>query len=199
MADEFENKVKDTSAEAQLTAAKADAYMTLTPEERDSLSLVLFPDTHTDKVTLLEKERKLKPVPIKYAKQIHILMQPITREINIKSKSEDKTLHDIDSILLDSLKSICLILAEFYKWPDVQVAVEDGMIQTSELQILAMTQAKLNGESDFLLGGLRAVILMMQHHEIITRKSMNLQIMLRSLKTSTVPSTNSSALTQMDS
>src|SRR5215472_14468086 len=102
-------------------------------EERSNLSKVLFPDTHTDKVTLLGKERTVKALPIKYSKMIRTKLEPIAKKIGESVTAEDKNAVIVgNDELVDALREVAVILSNFYGWPDVKERAEAEELTASE-------------------------------------------------------------------
>ena len=165
-----------TAEEIKLTKAQEQAvnevfgpkFLELAKDESEALSKVLFPDTHTEEITVLGITRKLRPLPLKISKQLHQLLRPISDKISAGLK--DPSLVDMTEDLVLSLKEVAVLLSSFYSWTDVQKELPDDGLSLSELQSIAVCQQKINGANDFLLGPLRIVVRVMQLQEVVTLK-----------------------------
>lgn len=135
---------------------------TLTAEQQEQLSKALFPDTHTDKVTLCGKERTLRPLTIKCAKQISVLLSEFQKTVE-GSQGSGVTI-DVD--LLDYVMGCSKILADYYGWEDVLEKIDEEDLLLSELQALVVHQMHLQEMNDFLLVPLRVLVNVMQEAEI---------------------------------
>jgi hypothetical protein len=140
----------------------------LTSEQRSQLSKVLFPDTHTDKVKLLGKERTLRPLTIKFSRRIHEALLPFNDKA--RKASEDETVFRLDGDIVEALYSAARILSEYYGWEDVPKAVAEEDVMIDELQLLVNVQQRLQGDNDFLLAPLRVLIKLMQTREILEQR-----------------------------
>lgn len=151
----------------------------ISADERKDLSKVLFPDTHTNKVSVLGKEREVRPLPIKYGKQINELLNPIADKIGkaITTPTEEKPLEGSDvphSEMVEALQKVADILATFYHWEDVKLAIAEEELTVTELQSLAFVQMEVSGSNDFLLSGLRLIVKALQMQEVLVLKFQNL-------------------------
>jgi len=144
----------------------------LTEEQNALLSKALFPDTHTTEIEAVGKTRTLRPLTIKFSRQIHSELQPMRNKIAEGIRNKDGTTVDVDQETLDSLKKVCMVLCEFYgdSWNDIKVAIETEDIDIYELQLMAMTQQYVQGANDFLLLPLRLLLKVSQLQEIVTIK-----------------------------
>ena len=142
----------------------------LTDAERAKLSKVLFPETHTNKITVLGKDRELRPLSIKYSRKLNSLLDPLTKRVEKAQKEEQDIV--IDEDILKALMSTAECLCEFYgeSWNDIYKAVKEEEIPQVDLEAIAYTQQDLNGVNDFLLQPLRAIIHMLKFREIATAK-----------------------------
>jgi len=159
---------------AEIDAALAVQFKLLSAEEKEMLSQALFPRTQTDKVQVCGKERTLRPLTIKWSKQVHILLAPFINDVQASGlragETDLKKLQDhIDQTELDLLKiltDVSLILAEFYGWEDVTEKIGEEDVYQAELQALVVRQMDLQKANDFLLLGLRVLVGVMQQAEI---------------------------------
>lgn len=156
----------------KLTETVKQQVAALPEGDAASLSKVLFPDTHTDKVTLLGKERTLKPVPVKIARQINAATVAIANRINAAfagdgSIAEDQLNKPLDEPVTTALMTVTKVLADYYEWLDVKFAAESEDLTLTEVQALAVTQVRLNENNDFLLSPLRTLIASLQIIEIL--------------------------------
>lgn len=147
---------------------------TLTEDEQVSLSKVLFPDTHVEEVILLDLPRKIKPIPVKFSRQIFALLKPISEKIGKSVQEQDKQEFDSTDEITKSLFQVANILADFYKWEDVKQAAAQELLSLSEVQTLAYAQQEVNGSNDFLLGPLRLIIRVQQVHETLAARFQSL-------------------------
>lgn len=145
------------------------AIQELSEEERKSLSKVLFPDTHTNEITVGGKKRTLRPLPVKWTRQVSHILQEFNQKT---SGSEDEVASDLN--MLDALIKVVRILAEYYKWDDLLDDPES--LNIGEIQSLVYTQTELNGANDFLLSRLFMLVKQMQTREV-------LQLRLKSMST----------------
>jgi hypothetical protein len=178
-----------TPLEDQLNSATRETLGGLTSEERAGLSKALFPETHTQEITLLGKPRVLRPLTIKYAKMLHAQLQPLAKEL--AGAMQGGAIEVVDDQVISHVMKAAGTIAEFYSWDDVIGAINDEDIDITQLQTLVVQQARLNGENDFLLGPLRVVILVMQMHELITVRLRSMSDMLPSLDSGIAASPNS--------
>ena len=155
---------------SEITKANENLFSSLSEDEKKNLSTVLF-NLSSTRVNILDKERALRPLPIKFAKQIHALLSPFTEKLQ-KAASADQII-DINNDLTACLTDACKIIADFYKFDDIKADIESELLSLTDLQLLAHTQAQLNGSNDFLLLPLRLVINLMQMHEIVAMKLQN--------------------------
>lgn len=167
--------IRPEGFEDKVEQAVKDALTGMKPDEQSELSKVLFPETHTAKVTLCGKEREVFPLPLKYARKVNDVLLPVAEKIQASTMSE-ATQHVTEDII-SGLSTVVICVAEFRGWEDVRKAAEDEMIPLSEMQALAVEQVHVQGANDFLLGVLRIVIRVMQIQEIV-------QIRFQSLCTS---------------
>lgn len=135
----------------------------LTDEQRKNLSKVLFPDSHTDTFDVLGKTRTLRPLPIKYSRQVNEVLSVFQAKLDQGLNSSEVT----DINLLDSLLSVVDKLCDFYKWEDIKEELDDGeVLQVTDLQRIVVNQVALQEANDFLLMPLRVLVGMMRHVEI---------------------------------
>lgn len=160
------------TAETKVTEALTQLQASLTPEEESNLSKVLFPDIHTNSVTILKKPRELRPLTVKWARKLRAIMQPYAQKLDAATKNPNNI--DVDLDLLDGIKGAAKIIAEVYGWEDVVLAIDEEDLTTGELQALVATQVQLQGENDFLLIPLRVAIMVMQAVEIQNRRYRNI-------------------------
>lgn len=130
-------------------------------EVKEAVSKVLFPETLTDTITLLGKERKVSPLPVKISKKISAALKPFSIQLN---KSEGKW--DADETLTEALLTVTKDLAEFYDWQDVLEAANTEDLLLDDIQALCVIQRGVCSTSDFLLLPLSGAIGMMQIAEV---------------------------------
>lgn len=162
--------------EQQISEKQRELFTKLTDEEKAKLSKVLFPDTDLDTIEILGKVRTIKPLPVKYAKLVHEASIDLGRLIAEAYKKPGVEI--LDDRILPVLSSVVKILAGFYSWSDIEVAVEKEELSLSELQGIVALQAAKNGANDFLLGPLRVVLKTMQLFEVIQLKFQTMSTML---------------------
>ncbi len=158
----------------------------LTEEQQEQLSKALFPETHTAKVTLCDKERMLRPLPVKFSRQINVKLSQFQKLV-AEGQSDTKVV-DID--LLDTMLETCTVLATFYEWEDVLEKIVEEEIYMPELQELLVQQTYLQDTNDFLLMPLRILVVVMQQAEIEMIHLQNTFSGLRSSNITSVPSTS---------
>ncbi len=154
-----------SSATDQVQALEAhisERTQILTEEQRKMLSKALFPESHTDKVSLLKKERFITPLPIKISRKISTLLS----DFQAKVEGAEVSTNAVDLDLLTYLLEISKTLAEFYKWEDVLEALQTEDLTVTELQHLIVQQLNLQETNDFLLIPLRVLVGIMQQAEI---------------------------------
>lgn len=177
--------------EAQLQALKQDALLQVEEDDYSKLSKALFPDSHTDTVELLGLKRTLRPLPVKYAKQLFELFFPFTKALDESTKgTPQESTMSLDGPILTAMFKQAEILAKYYKWDDVLKAAQEEELTLTELQSLSSVQSELNRSNDFLLGPLRIAIRLMQIAEIMNLKFQSTLSMQDSLKKSVAPSTS---------
>lgn len=149
---------------AQVEDAVDQGLGELTPEQQDQLSKALFPDTHTDKVKVLDKERVLRPLPLKYSREINARLKPFHEKITGAFKGQDVDVEEQE--LADDLVSVALILAARYNFEDVVAALQEEELTVDEIQAFVVTQVNLQQKNDFLLTPLRFLVGLLQRREI---------------------------------
>lgn len=133
----------------------------LTDEQRQQLSQALFPDTHTDKVTLVGKERTITPLPVKVSRKLNAMLQGLQAKLE-----EGEGVKVVEINLIDSVLEVADCLASFYGWEDVIEAIKEEEVMLPELQSLIVQQLTLQEMNDFLLMPLRLLVGIMQQAEI---------------------------------
>lgn len=143
-----------------LEDTESAARAALSEAEQLNLSKALFPDTHTDEVMVLGESRTLRPLPIKYARQLHSILQPITAKIQKESvaEPEKRSNVNVDLELLDACLKAALILCKFYEWDDLTEKLKEELVEFDEVQALLVQQAALQKANDFLLTPLRVAV-----------------------------------------
>jgi hypothetical protein len=173
------------------SSAVAEAQMqerleALTDEQKGQLSKALFPDTHTEKVTVCGKDRTLRPLTIKYSRQLNVKLQGFQDKV---AEGEDSSkVVDID--LLDTVLEAVNVLCTFYEWEDVLQKVADEDCELTELQGLLVQQVNLQDMNDFLLMPLRLLVVLMQMAEIEMFHLQSTFSGLHSANITSVPSTS---------
>lgn len=163
-----------------MTNENTDSVQTsasLTSEERADLDRVLFPDTDTRHVELLGKKRELKPLPIKHAKKLKAIIAPayekFQKGVEEASKEGAKD-YEAENEVLEILQDAVKYLADFYNWDDVRKEIAEENVTLTDLQAVAAVQVNVNGENDFLLSGLRAVVRLMQTQALAIHRFRNM-------------------------
>ena len=142
------------------------AYESLDEQKQQMLSKVLFPETLTDTVTVLGKERTLHPLPIKWTKKLHARLSPVTDKIT-KAQGDPTVNIDYTEDLCNGLMQAVLVLCEFYKdWDDIVEAIKEEEVLVQELQELVVTQRSVQGTSDFTFQSCSVMVGLMQLSEI---------------------------------
>lgn len=139
----------------------------LSAEQRAQLSQALFPETHTDKVMLVGKERTITPLPVKVSRKLNNMLQGLQAKLE-----EGEGVKVVEVNLIDSVLEVGLCLSEFYNWEDVTEAIKEEEVMLPELQALIVMQLTLQEMNDFLLMPLRLLVGVMQQAEI---EMMNMQ------------------------
>ena len=155
---------------APVKSANEALFGSLSPEEQDSLSKVLFPDTHTMTVRLLNKDRDLRPLPVKPAQRLKALIAPVTKEIEKAMNATEKDAsidYDADKPVLEVLERTAGFLADYYNWEDVRAVLKEDGLTMTEYQALAVGQTHVNGANDFSLAPLRTVVRLCQITEMM--------------------------------
>lgn len=148
-------------------------HQSLSEEEKEGLSKVLFPATHTKQVEMLGKVRDLEPLTVKWSKQVRSAMQPYAKALE-QAINNPNTVEDQDMQLLDGITHCARILCNKYGWEDIAKAISEDDLTTSELQTLVVTQLNLQGENDFLVTPLRVACMVMRTAEIQTIRLKNM-------------------------
>lgn len=151
-------------------SANEALFSTLSEDEQEKLSKVLFPDTHTNVVNILGKPRELRPLPVKQAQRLKALVSPVTKQIEkaMQASEKDSTVdYDADEPIQEVLSRTVNFLADYYGWEDVREALKGDGLPMSEYQGLVVSQVQINGANDFLLAPLRTVVRLMQLTEML--------------------------------
>lgn len=160
------------------------SFGSLSDEQKSACSKVLFPETHTDKVTILGKQRELRVLTIKLSRRLNEAMLPFSKALSEAQLSDSapsaiQRAVPMDDTLIESMLRSASILADFYEWKDVATALADEGVTQDEIQSLLVTQTALQGANDFLLGPLRTAIEVMRSRNVA-------EVKLRSLSTTQV-------------
>lgn len=151
-------------------SANEALFSTLSEDEQESLSKVLFPDTHTSSVELLKIPRDIRPLPVKAAQRLKALVAPITKQIERAMQATEKDPnvdYDADGPILEVLERTAGFLADYYNWEDVRAAVKGDGLTMTEYQALVVSQVHINGANDFSVAPLRTVVRLMQLTEML--------------------------------
>jgi hypothetical protein len=165
---------------ADLEDGKTLALKLLTIEQREMLSKTLFPDTHNDSVDIFGKSRALRPLPIKWSKQVHAMLRPFHEAVESRGVTDqDQDFEKLEEIqteadLVRLLLNVSGVIADFYQWADVKEAIQTEDILIEDLQALVVRQTNLQNTNDFLLTGLRVLVGVMQQAEIQSVKYQNM-------------------------
>lgn len=145
-----------------LVSMEADG---LTEEQELLLSKALFPETHTNTITILGKARELRPLTIKYARRVNEGLKKLQETVTTAVEKNAQVKADQD--MMESFIHVVLILCEYYGWTDIRDKVESEDIETNDLMLICMTQQNVQGTNDFLLMPLRLLLKVAQLHEIL--------------------------------
>lgn len=148
----------------QVEDAVSQGLGELTPEQMDQLSKALFPDTHTDKVEILGIERVLKPVPLKYSREINARLQAFND--NLKAAQGGAEVNVSEDQLANDLVGCATILAKRYGFEDIVTGLAEEELTVDEVQAFVVTQVNLQQKNDFLLTPLRFLVGLLQRREI---------------------------------
>lgn len=146
----------------------------LSDEEKAQCSKVLFPDTHTNKITVFGRERELRPTSVKVSRQLSALLEPFGKKVE-DAQAKDLDIQ-VDEDILAALLGVAECLCKFYgsEWDDIYKSIKEEDISQIDLEAIAFTQQDLNGANDFLLRHLRVIIHMLKMREIATVKIGNM-------------------------
>ena len=165
------------TTEELLKEAKLDREITvsidsMTLEEQEMLPKVLFPETHTNEITVLRKVRELYPIPMKVSRQVDALLEKVVGA-EVKLGEDGDLAPNVTEDTIKTLMKITKVLAQFYgePWDDIRRAVDVNSIDDLELSVneliaIANGQAYINGVNDFFLQKLRLLIKFLQSHAI---------------------------------
>jgi hypothetical protein len=150
-----------------LAAVSAES---LSEYQKSLLSLVLFPDTHTDTFEFGGEQYTVSPLTIKYAKKLHADLLPVMKKAEAAENSPQRI--NFDNDIVDALATAVLTLCDFYgaQWAQIRQAVVEEDVDLQTLQKIVVLQEGVQGTNDFLLGPLRLVIRLMQVQEILSVK-----------------------------
>lgn len=145
-----------------------DMESRLLPDQRERLSKVLFPETHSKTVSIDGTVYELRPLTIKAARKLCAVVEPFSKQAEKAATSpESADTLNLNVGGVETLMSACKVLTDFYGWPDLAAKIAAEEITVSDLQSLVVNQQALQGDNDFLLGPLRMLIKMMQVQEIL--------------------------------
>ena len=155
--------MSDVEQQEKFAAAMVKASIDSLPDsDKDKLSKVLFPETHTVDANFCGAKRTLHPVPLKVAKKIFSVMQPFAEAATKAGNDETKAIAG-DPMLADALLNVGICLCEFYNWgDDVKQKLVNEEVMVSELQELAAVQTQVQGANDFMLAALRLALQIMR-------------------------------------
>jgi len=148
----------------QVDEAVEQGLAELTPEQQEQLSKALFPDTHTEKVMVLGKERTLKPLPLKFSREINARLKPFNDKLKQAQQGGDA--ETTEQELADDLVAVAEILAKRYDFEDVVAGLKEEELTVDEIQAFVVTQVNLQQKNDFLLTPLRFLVGLLQRREI---------------------------------
>lgn len=163
----------------------AQEFVNMDEDEEQQLSKVLFPDTDVTPLVLLDIERELRPLPLKYSKKLFSMLAPFAKKV--AGALQAKIDVEINDDITKSLTDTAVLLATYYKWDDVLLAAQEEELSISDLQRLAIEQQRVNGSNDFLLGPLRSVIMIQQVSEIAQTKFLTMLGTRTSRRNGTAP------------
>lgn len=152
------------SQESDLSKMVEVTFASLPQDEKEQLSKVLFPETHTNVVTVLGKDREMFPTPIRVSRKLRAVLDPLQEKIQNADTSPGSV--DLDEEVLKVLFDVAKVLAAHYGWADVTEAADKEDLTQQDLEALAYTQQALNEANDFLLQPLRVVVRMLQAREL---------------------------------
>jgi len=127
-------------------------------------------NTLTKTVSVLGKEREIRPLPGYYARKLGNILHAVNREWAKYTQMPDaekvklaSPLGGAEEIISKALCDGIAFLGEFYGWQDdvtkgpIQAEQVDKRMTSTEWQDALQAQADLNGKNDFLLVPLRVV------------------------------------------
>jgi len=150
----------------------------LSDEDKEKLSKVLFPETHTDTISILGVDRTLHPTSLKVSRIIYALTKEVQEKVQQQTDEDDAKVFtsmaefedDFESVVIGTLTKVAKCLCDFYgsEWDDIKVALADEDLSLAELQAISYTQQELNTSNDFFLQPLRAFVRVLQAREVAT-------------------------------
>lgn len=156
--------------------------MNLSPREKEDL--VLFPDTHSRKMKLLDVEFEVRPLSISASKKLSKRIAPVTAQFEQAMKEgkdgggSDVGNPELDIDTMDALLDCVVIMAQFYKLPSSinRERIEDEAAPEEILDLLKL-QLMVNRDNNFLLQNLRSVVRVIDLAALLPSISPNLPSM----------------------
>lgn len=139
----------------------------MSPEEREEAETrVLVPEVDTVRVKIGEHEVDLRPLTIKFAKQIAAIANPIFSKLaNLKEANFD---YGIMTELQDGLTKALCVLGQFYRIPLNAEYIEENLTST-EVRMLLDQQLELTRNNDHLAASLRHLLTAAQRNVEVTQ------------------------------
>lgn len=165
-----------TEVETQIQAHLGQELSKLSEDQK--LSLVLFPETHTNEVTIAGIKITLRPLPIKYTKMIFSALDPHTTGFKSLFVKPDKPpaatvdKPDLNNEAIVALQKAGCLLADYYELPELKTKIQDEDVSLSDLENVLNEQQFINGTNDFLLSPLRLILTFLRLLEVTQVNSM---------------------------
>ncbi len=136
---------------------------------------VLFPDTHRKEIVFCGKEISLRPLPLKWARQLNRAFDKARKYLQEDAKDDDCADEEAANAFLSAAVALC----DFYRLGLDRAAIE-AAATLPEIMDFCEDQAALQKENDFLLwrlrGHMRATNVAMRFRGEMLAKLANLQL-----------------------
>lgn len=120
---------------------------------------ILFPEGKVLKASLCGETVELRPLPIKWAKQLSARLSDVIKQFGEEDKKKLKAFQEkADIEIVDALLDCMVIMAQFYELEDVERESIEKVMSVTEVKALVLAQAQINEDDDFLLMPLQAII-----------------------------------------
>lgn len=165
-------------------------------ELRDMENYVLFPETHTKKISLAGTEYTLRPLPLGASKKLASLAQPYLKTLERMMMDTSKATDEDAQAFPRLATEAALFLVQFHKInTDATLPWMEENLSLNEIINLVGYQCTLNDENDFFLQPLRTVMLAMRGAAEKMQKNLSQSLLKEFASVGTSVSTNSSPIT----